>query len=127
MKYTLDEILASIDEMKKEITEYSKSSLGDDCRTSEEKKNMFIHLTAEQLYEIMGVDRRATIKIEGKDGPQGFDKPINELSQAKKDILREFLELEEDKRDVIFEKIDEMIKNLPSQKPSDQSHQSQKG
>jgi hypothetical protein len=122
MEYTLDEILASIDEMKDSIKKQFKEMNADEFLTSEKRKYKLIDHVTDKLYEISGADQKESLTIIRDE----LTKKVHNLVGRNKEAMIKLADLEPDKQDMIFEKIDEMIKNLPSQPPSDQSHQSQK-
>jgi hypothetical protein len=123
MNYTLDDILASIDQMKKEIRNDIVYRGGDEVFLPEERKNKFVEALVDKIYEILGGDEKASLIFIRDE----FTKKMHYLVARNREIMMKFVDLEQDKQDMIFEKIDEMIKSLPSQTPSDQSHQIQKG
>jgi hypothetical protein len=107
MKYTLDEILASIDEMKKSYRRQIIDRGGDEVFLAEERKNRFVKTLANKIYEIMGLDEKASLIFIRDE----FTNKVHNLVGRNREIMMKFVDLEQEKQDRIFEKIDEMTKS----------------
>ena len=105
MEYTLDEILASIDEMKDSIKKEFKELNADEFYIPEERKYKFINHVIDKLYEISGADQKESLTIIRDE----LTKKLGNLVWRNREIMMKFVDLEPDKQDIIFKKIDALI------------------